>query len=582
MDRLDERYTLRRRLDTGGDLSQWEAVRDEDGATVLVERLEEDSPAARGRFHRLRTVLRALRTQGFLDLIDVVARPGAYYAVRESRGWTPLLDHLAQHPHQRQALVSEAAELFDTLLRLGLSVKSVNPGLAVDARGRLYLPRIGLSEERPEDERAAENEAYLESLARVDTGRTPRSPRRPAPAGEGPHLTVPVPRPNKPASKGTGSVIRGWLPVLIAVLALTALGREVVVAVFDVPEVTVPAVVGLNRWEAADRLRAAGLEVEFDAREDARAPADQVLFQTPEEGATVKQGRAVRIVVNATPPAVAVPRLIGLEVTDAEAQLQRLGLTLGRRATVHLPAGGPPRTRVVEQVPPAGTTLPRGGRVDLLVSLGPAPRLTFLPDLTGLPLDQAEYLINLANLVLAGTEEVSAPYRPTGQVLSQSLPANRQVPVGTPVSLQIASGDRHLVTVPDVTLLPVDSATRRLEAAGLVPGDLQTAFDPTKGPVVLDQSPGPGALVARGARVSLIVNATATEIPSRLTPFAFTLEAGLPRSEVSVRVTDSLGTREWVRRTLEPGETLRGTLEVYGEARIRVFLNGNFFREYVP
>lgn len=585
MERLDGRYSLRRRLDSESGLSLWDAVRDEDGAAVLVERLDEDTPAARGRFHRLRAALRGLRTQGFLDLIDVVARPGAYYAVRERRSWTPLPEHLAQHPHQRQALVGETAELLDTLLRLGLSVRNVNPGPAVDERGRLYLPRIVLSADRPEAERAAENEAFLDGLARVEPARSSRPAHRPASGpsqARGPATTAPAARPTTPAPGGAAAVIRAWLPVVIGLLALAALGRGVVVAVFDVPEVTVPAVVGLDREEAARRLGAAGLAVEIEAREDIHAPAEQVLFQIPEAGAAVKQRRIVRITVNSAPPAVAVPRLTGINIGDAEAELQRLGLVLGSRATAHVPVGGPPQQRVIEQAPPPGTMLPRGGRVDLLVSLGPAPRLTFLPDLTGLSLDQAEYVIKLANLVMAATEEVSAPDRPTGQVLAQSLPANRQVAVGTPVSLQIASGDRNLVTVPDVTLLPVESATRRLESAGLLPGDLQTASDPTKGPVVLDQRPGPGALVARGSRVSLTINSNVTTIPSRLTPFAFTLEAGLPRSEVSVRIIDYLGTREWLRRTLEPGETLRGTVEVYGDARIQVFLNGNFYGEYAP
>ncbi|MDH7500064.1 MAG: PASTA domain-containing protein, partial [candidate division NC10 bacterium] len=42
-----------------------------------------------------------------------------------------------------------------------------------------------------------------------------------------------------------------------------------------------------------------------------------------------------------------------------------------------------PRNIIIAQSPPAGTKLHRGDPVNLLVSLGPFPRIYFMPDLRG-------------------------------------------------------------------------------------------------------------------------------------------------------------------------------------------------------
>jgi hypothetical protein len=91
------------------------------------------------------------------------------------------------------------------------------------------------------------------------------------------------------------------------------------------------------------------------------------------------------------PPApsnVRVPALVGASETNARSSLARLGLTVAVRTR---PDSAPTNT-VIDQQPPAGTSVADGNTVTLIVSSGPAP-VPAAPELVG-PADGSE-LTNL-------------------------------------------------------------------------------------------------------------------------------------------------------------------------------------------
>jgi eukaryotic-like serine/threonine-protein kinase len=160
--------------------------------------------------------------------------------------------------------------------------------------------------------------------------------------------------------------------------------------------------------------------------------AGVVLATDPAAGQTLRPGREVRLSVALPAGQLAptdVPRLVRPVVgRHGDRFLERAGLALGRIVRIHVDA---PDGVVLAQAPPAGSRAGRGAAVDVVVSLGPKPRLTFLPDLVGLPLDEARALAAIAGLTPSQlvVERMPSEQAALDTVLAQSLAPFRDVVV---------------------------------------------------------------------------------------------------------------------------------------------------------
>lgn len=188
-----------------------------------------------------------------------------------------------------------------------------------------------------------------------------------------------------------GGALRGALVRGLAVIALAgalvftfglAAWLTLRVSIRFVEEITVPAVVGLDRADAESRLKADGLRPEIGGqRPDATRPPGRVLDQYPAAGARTKPGRPVRLVISSGAEHAVAPDLVGSSLRTAQIALRRAGLKLGSNALAPHPriAAG----KIVSQDPPAtGEGFP-GESVAVLVSAGPRPRALVMPELTG-------------------------------------------------------------------------------------------------------------------------------------------------------------------------------------------------------
>lgn len=137
--------------------------------------------------------------------------------------------------------------------------------------------------------------------------------------------------------------------------------------------------------------------------------------------------------------AVVVPGgLEGLTTPEAFAILTEAGLTEGE--VVELPDDVQPVGRVVSSDPASGEEVDPGTAVSLIVSSGPdAPFL--IPDVSGMPLDDARDLLVAAGLTVGTVAERTSPDIPQGQVI-QTVPG-KDTEVGpdtTTVNLFVSLG----------------------------------------------------------------------------------------------------------------------------------------------
>jgi beta-lactam-binding protein with PASTA domain len=133
----------------------------------------------------------------------------------------------------------------------------------------------------------------------------------------------------------------------------------------------VPDVMFFDLEEARKVLAAAGFSVGEIDSVPAETARGVVVSTRPPTGTARAPGSKVDVVVSRGPAAVSVPDVVGLTELAAREKIQIAGLRIGLvRAEVD---GRNKPATVTSQRPRAGSLLPRGGRMDLVVS-GVRPR----------------------------------------------------------------------------------------------------------------------------------------------------------------------------------------------------------------
>ena len=358
---------------------------------------------------------------------------------------------------------------------------------------------------RPErDERPTARELGLGLLAAAETlpRPTPLPLSKPGPeipdTGESAAAAEPDKHPTETSPKTKSrSASRG----LLAVVALVLLGAVGFGAYqlwdnwFGTETQPVPDLSGASEADLLD------IEDEFgwilDRREQRQdgTLAGQVLRQAPLPGTGLEQGETVTVWISLGPELVFIPgNLTGLAIEDAENALAEVGLSAGEITERHDESVLP---GVVIEVDEMLVQLERGSRVDLVLSLGPAPRL--VPEIdTGTSLAAALEQLEEAKLEVlewrVADNQVEA-----GHVLRVEPQPGTEVAAGAVVTLVVSDGPEQ-VRIPFLATLGVEEATEFLEDAGLCRGEIEGPLETE----VLASNPPAEAVVDYGTCVSLI------------------------------------------------------------------------------
>ena len=256
---------------------------------------------------------------------------------------------------------------------------------------------------------------------------------------------------------GTRRIGSVW-KLVAAGIVLVALGTVIYGIRFiqdwmNVPLVQVPNVVGMSLSEAEDTLRKERLSsLVIAEKHDDEAPVGFILSQEPEAGETVKEGREIKLVMSMGPEMVAVPDLVGKTFRQADLTLKGDGLDFGSLVYQH--SDDFEEGEIISQSPRAGNKVSKGTLVDLVVSKGPEPRETVMPNLVGLRYESALEELRSRKMEASGvTEEPSTVY-PAGYVISQTPSAGSPVMEGTVVSLKVSSGGATQNSKDVIVVLP--------------------------------------------------------------------------------------------------------------------------------
>ncbi len=214
---------------------------------------------------------------------------------------------------------------------------------------------------------------------------------------------------------------------------------------------------------------------------------------------------------NATATTGVMPGVKGLQYSDAKAQLEALNLDLN---IVRKPLESDlPVDEVFAQSPKEGSQLTQGATVELTVAV-PLKTVT-VPDLHCYSLADATTALG-SDLFLGTKTPVASDECPLGTIISQDPLAKTDVPVGTPVNVEVSSGPAT-ITLDDYSCLTFNHAKAELRKLGLTAvygGTASTLPQCPNSNFVSAQDPLAGSAVPGGSSVTLFTGSGVTASPT--------------------------------------------------------------------
>jgi eukaryotic-like serine/threonine-protein kinase len=229
---------------------------------------------------------------------------------------------------------------------------------------------------------------------------------------------------------------------LICLLSFTVFYKVLPVLTNKGEIVTVPDLKGMSVDEAVEFVKDKDLEIEVtDSSYNGEFAPLTVLEQFPKPNSKVKVNRKINLKLNARiPPTVHYPELAGSTFDFAQKQLKSLDLKIGTiQYRVDVAHNAILESKINGQTIKAGDKISKGSRIDLVI--GNFKERFSLPDLTGMPLDEAEAYILGMTLKVKETHYVFGKPGEINTIQKQIPSPGDTVRIGDAVELWVLKTD---------------------------------------------------------------------------------------------------------------------------------------------
>lgn len=326
----------------------------------------------------------------------------------------------------------------------------------------------------------------------------------------------------------------------------------------------VPDVGGRTIDEARRLIATQLLEVGSITAKVSNEAQGTVIEQQPRASVEASPGSTVDLVLA---EGLEVPKLIGLSLGDAGAELAKQLMRLGKVERRTTPDGN---GLIIDQSPAPGAPATFGVGINVTISEPPT-----VPDLRGLDPTAVATALSEKQLVLGNIDFQLSVNQPDQTVLTQDPPAGAAITNGSSISVVLAvttpPPDRaDLVPVPNVTRLTAAQADQAVKDVGLVL-QLEGSADNGRPNRVTTQAPVAGRLITIGSPVI----AALETIDEVLVPDL----SGTPEEAVDGRLADAflaIGQQDWRLSTQPDGTVINqnpppGTTVAFGNTVDVVF-----------
>jgi beta-lactam-binding protein with PASTA domain/predicted Ser/Thr protein kinase len=188
---------------------------------------------------------------------------------------------------------------------------------------------------------------------------------------------------------------------------------------------------GQSQGEAVEKVEAAGFDAQVEKVNSSQVEAGLVIRSDPSGGTTATRGSTVVLTVSKGEKLAKVPVLVGTQRSVAVQQIRGRGLT----PSVSEEESAKPTGEVIRQAPSAGSELPRGSAVSIVVSKG-EPK-TKVPNVIGSERAEAVEALRAEGLVPTVQEEATEVPQQVGRVTDQFPPPGSEVEPGAEVTVVV-------------------------------------------------------------------------------------------------------------------------------------------------
>ncbi len=199
-------------------------------------------------------------------------------------------------------------------------------------------------------------------------------------------------------------------------------------------EVKVPNIVGKEISQAQKMLSTKRLAYDTREESDDKVPPGFVINQFPEAGSIVKEKREITIIVSKGPALVTVPSLVGTNIDQARATLQKAQLKVGRveeQDTKEKPPG-----TVLSQNPAPPAQIGEHSPVDLVVVYSGVKTIP-MPELRGMQDEEAKNTIAMFKLKLNEVINQYTSSNTGGTVVDQTPSSGQEIKEGGKVTITV-------------------------------------------------------------------------------------------------------------------------------------------------
>jgi eukaryotic-like serine/threonine-protein kinase len=193
----------------------------------------------------------------------------------------------------------------------------------------------------------------------------------------------------------------------------------------------VPGAAGKSQGDAVAALEEAGFETEVRSVHSENVEAGLAIKSDPPGGTTATRGSTVVLTVSKGPRLAKVPVLVGTQRSVAVQRIRGRGLS----PSVEEEESSAPAGEAIRQSPSAGSELPRGSSVTIVVSEG--EEQANVPNVIGSERAAAVEALRAAGLDPEVQEQETEVPSQVGRVTDQFPPPSSEVPPGTGVTVVV-------------------------------------------------------------------------------------------------------------------------------------------------
>ncbi|MBC7075453.1 MAG: Stk1 family PASTA domain-containing Ser/Thr kinase [Syntrophomonadaceae bacterium] len=274
---------------------------------------------------------------------------------------------------------------------------------------------------------------------------------------------------------------------------------------------------------------------------------------------------------------IVVPDVIGMDVKDADEELNKVGLemkVIAQQFSDEFDAD-----QVISQDPSAGQKVKEGREIEVILSKG--PEMQKVPGVVGLVLADAKVQLQNAGLKVGQVEEIYDDKYEKDIVISQNPHFGTQVRKGSSVDLMVSKGKApEKVVMPDLTGLTLEEAREKLEQNKLLVGEVKREeSNEYFADQVISQDIPPGVLVDEQSSVAVVLSKGPGPV-SKVKPLEIKLPEEQDYYKVVVKLKDSQGERELYNEVHRAGDKVYIGVNYFGSAVVEVYLNGEQYKTY--